>query len=75
MITETTKSIELPNLAAGNLPKRQIIRDYTFYRAAVPTYVGGDMAFGWGSDEPSHRMQTLESLIKGRIRDLWVNQL
>ncbi len=42
----------------------KLYQDYTFYKAAVPTYVGGDMAFGWGSDEPNHRMQTLETLTK-----------
>ncbi len=29
--------------------------DVSFYRAAVPTYQGGDMAFGWASDDASLR--------------------
>jgi spermidine synthase len=32
-----------------------LFADATCYLAAVPTYVGGSMAFGWASDEPSHR--------------------
>ncbi|WP_440615523.1 polyamine aminopropyltransferase [Cysteiniphilum sp. 6C5] len=42
----------------------KLYQDYTFYKAAVPTYVGGDMAFGWGTDELNHRMQTFETLTK-----------
>ncbi|WP_119328603.1 polyamine aminopropyltransferase [Cysteiniphilum halobium] len=42
----------------------ELYKDYSFYKAAVPTYVGGDMAFGWASDEPRYRIQTLESLTK-----------
>lgn len=29
--------------------------DVHFYRAAVPTYQGGDMAFGWATDDPELR--------------------
>ena len=29
--------------------------DATFYMGAVPTYNGGPMAFGWASDQPTHR--------------------
>ena len=32
-----------------------LFADATCYLAAVPTYVGGFMAFGWGSDDPSLR--------------------
>jgi len=30
---------------------RKLFRDATCYLAAVPTYVGGPMAFGWGTDD------------------------
>jgi spermidine synthase len=40
----------------------QIFNDHSFYTAAVPTYIGGDMAFGWGTDNTSHRQITLEVL-------------
>jgi len=32
---------------------RKLFRDATCYLAAVPTYVGGPMAFGWGTDDES----------------------
>ena len=34
--------------------------DVWFFTAAVPTYVGGLMAMGWGSLEPEHRMRSHE---------------
>ena len=34
------------------------------YRASVPSYVGGDMAFGWASDEPAHLEVPVETLAK-----------
>jgi len=34
---------------------RKLFRDATCYLAAVPTYVGGPMAFGWGTDDESLR--------------------
>ena len=36
--------------------------DVWFYRAAVPSYAGGDMAFGWASKNPDLRRQSLETL-------------
>ncbi|MDE4986621.1 polyamine aminopropyltransferase, partial [Francisella tularensis subsp. holarctica] len=32
-----------------------IYKDVSFYTAAFPTYVGGSMAFGWGTYELSYR--------------------
>ncbi len=34
---------------------RDTFADWHFYTAAVPTYVGGVMAFGWGSDDAALR--------------------
>lgn len=34
--------------------------DRTFYRAAVPTYIGGDMTFAWASNDASARQHSLE---------------
>jgi spermidine synthase len=34
-----------------------VFRDWHFYGAAVPTYVGGLMTFAWGSDNPELRRQ------------------
>ncbi len=40
----------------------QIFQDHHFYVAAVPTYIGGDMAFGWGSDSLLHRQVDLDTI-------------
>lgn len=37
-------------------------QDVHFYLAAVPTYQGGDMAFGWASDDASLRRQPVETI-------------
>ncbi len=36
--------------------------DVWFYRAAVPTYQGGDMAFGWATDDPNLRRRPVEQI-------------
>ncbi len=41
---------------------RAIFADAACYLAAVPTYVGGVMAFGWGSDREDARQTSLEVL-------------
>jgi spermidine synthase len=38
--------------------------DWHFFSAAVPTYVGGIMAFGWASDNASLRRQPLEVIAR-----------
>ncbi len=43
---------------------RPLFRDAGFFVAAVPTYIGGVMALGWGSNEPAHRNQPLEVIAK-----------
>ena len=51
----------------------QSFADVHFYRAAVPTYQGGDMAFGWASDDPALRrvdVATLESRYATAALDL-----
>jgi spermidine synthase len=55
---------------------RGLFADSTAYTATVPTYTGGPMAFGWGSDEPAHRTVATEELerrfetagLRGRTR-------
>ena len=37
-------------------------KDQAFYRAAVPTYIGGDMTLAWGSDNESLRNVALDEL-------------
>ena len=41
---------------------RRIFAAPSCYRAAVPSYVGGDMAFGWGSDARAHLEIPVETL-------------
>jgi spermidine synthase len=38
--------------------------DATFYHAAVPSYYGGAMAFGWASDDPSLRGRSVTELAR-----------
>ena len=40
----------------------EIFADWAFYSAAVPTYVGGIMAFGWASDDAGLRHVSAEQL-------------
>jgi spermidine synthase len=40
----------------------RLFKDWHFYGAAVPTYVGGIMTFAWASDEPSQRQTDLATL-------------
>ncbi len=39
-----------------------LFADVTCYTATVPGYVGGPMAFGWGSDALQRRQESLETL-------------
>lgn len=41
---------------------RNLFADWHFYCAAVPTYVGGTMAFAWASDDTSLRQLSLSTL-------------
>ncbi len=42
---------------------KALFRDWHFFTAAIPTYAGGIMVFGWASDNPElrqHRLQTVQ---------------
>lgn len=39
-----------------------LFADYTFYSAAIPTYIGGIMAFAWATNEQSLRQTSVEVL-------------
>ena len=41
---------------------RAIFADSTFYCAAIPTYIGGSMAFAWASDDAASRTVPIETL-------------
>lgn len=43
---------------------REIFADHTAYIATVPTYIGGPMAFGWGSDDAGIRATPLATIEK-----------
>lgn len=44
----------------------RLFKDSHFYSAAVPTYVGGIMAFAWASDSPACRQLSIDT-----IRQRW----
>jgi spermidine synthase len=50
---------EVTNTAAR---LNRLFKDWHFYGAGVPTYVGGIMTFAWASDEPSLRRTDLATL-------------
>ncbi|MBD1551982.1 polyamine aminopropyltransferase [Pseudomonas typographi] len=45
---------------AGRL--RGVFADWHFYQAAVPTYIGGAMAFAWGATRSDYRKLPVETL-------------
>lgn len=46
---------------------RDIFSDWGFFGAAIPTYVGGIMLFGWASQERGHRQTNLD-VLEARFR-------
>ena len=56
LVTQNGVVFMQPDEAAGTARLLQsLYADWHFYVAAVPTYVGGNMTFGWGSQEQSVR--------------------
>jgi spermidine synthase len=58
----------VPFLQAGELTStikkfRRLFADASCYAAAIPTYIGGHMAMGWGSDNKSLRKVPLKTLM------------
>ena len=45
---------------------KTLFADYSCYLASIPTYAGGPMAFGWGSDSDARQVDlaTLEARFK-----------
>lgn len=57
----------VPFMQAGELSNTaarlsRLYKDWTFYSAAVPTYIGGLMTFAWASDDPAARQADLPTL-------------
>ena len=46
---------------------RPLFRDWHFYTAAIPTYIGGNMTFGWATDNADLRRISIE-VLKKRFR-------
>ncbi|MDX5372660.1 MAG: polyamine aminopropyltransferase [Pseudomonadaceae bacterium] len=42
----------------------ELFADWHFYLAAVPTYIGGSMAFAWGASDPEYRKLSSEVLLQ-----------
>jgi spermidine synthase len=54
--------IQMEEVTATARHLNGIFADWHFFSAAVPTYTGGIMAFGWASDDKSLRRQPLDTL-------------
>jgi spermidine synthase len=52
----------------SNRRLKKYFSDTSFYRVAVPTYIGGDMTLAWSSNNPNLRKTTLETLKKRYIK-------
>ena len=63
LVTQNGVSFMQPEELAGTAAGlRGLFADWHFYFAAVPTYVGGAMAFAWASDDTQLRQQSLGTL-------------
>ncbi|MCA9985959.1 MAG: polyamine aminopropyltransferase [Anaerolineales bacterium] len=54
--------MQLDEVRDGAARLRQHFADVWFYGAAVPTYIGGIMAFGWATDNPALRQTPVATL-------------
>ena len=55
--------LQLDEVRASASHFRSLFNDWYFYSAAVPSYTGGIITFGWASDDPAlrrHRSDTIE---------------
>ena len=60
--------MQLDEVKRTALRLRRVFDDWHFYAAAVPTYVGGIMTFGWATDNRALRLADIETL-KARYSD------
>lgn len=54
--------MQLDEVKATSRRLGRVFDDWYFYTAAVPTYIGGVMAFAWATDDPALRHLDIESL-------------
>lgn len=57
-----TPFLQLAEVESTANKMRGLFADWHFYRAAVPTYIGGDMTFAWGSKDNAARHLSLDIL-------------
>ena len=63
LVTQNGVAFLQPEVAGATAPElARNFRDWHFFSAAVPTYVGGIMLFGWGADDGSLRRVPVETL-------------
>ena len=63
LVTQNGVAFFQPEVAGGTAPELdRHFRDWHFFSAAVPTYAGGIMLFGWGTDDESLRRLPVETL-------------
>jgi spermidine synthase len=63
MVTQNGVPFFQPNELVGTVRHfRRLFADAGCYIAAIPTYVGGHMAMGWASDDPSLRRVAVETI-------------
>ncbi len=60
--------MQLDEVATTARRLQRLFADWHFYTAAVPTYIGGIMAFAWASDDPAPRNVDLDTL-RARFAD------
>ena len=56
--------LQLDEVRASAQHFNALFADWHFFSAAVPSYTGGIMAFGWASDDPSLRRHSIGTLQK-----------
>ena len=63
LVTQNGVAFLQPAVAEGTARAfARTFRDWHFFSAAVPTYAGGIMLFGWATDDPSLRAVPVETL-------------
>jgi spermidine synthase len=63
LVTQNGVPFMQPDELTGTMRAfKQLFADWGCYIASIPTYAGGPMAFGWGSQSPAGRAVTVEQL-------------
>lgn len=65
LVTQNGVPFFQPDELSGTAKRlKRLFKDTAFYLAAVPTYYGGFMAFGWGCDSPAPRKATAAQIAR-----------